>query len=1040
MLKPFRIRDLLDPDFDDQVHAASLGVKDSEGHDRTDLHAGCADNTVQEGHRQSVLSPHPIYDGVVEVSRSEYDETISKFPEAQLHYIDDDDGGRVTVGSSFELAQRLDEPPAGISALQAMSPLGQLGGSPMHIFDINKSSSSIKTWKTFHARTSSRARASQSHMSPLLDVSETHEAHAVPPSNFNNISDDPLKRWFEACNPPKLPPEDVQKAEAASENKSPQDQAEAACGSTSSCGSLTDEGRKQAQAAGAKFRKSRNIWSKSSSPLLAPTAAQNFWSCYQASQPKSDGKELSEREPKNAESPIGEQPPSLLAAFEAELSKLVEQNTQSEANVEANTVKSNTEPAMSSTQETRQPASGPKPEEQPVPKAAELVGQTLQALLGTIGHLASELRSRLPEVEQRLSSAQQQVPAQIEATVQEALNAMRIHVQNLAKAVQDAAVSTREAAARSRHAEMLAAAQAEGLRGLASELGEMGKTLFSAFETGFSVNNGANTRETHNPSSATEVPNDSTQSQAHKDGSPQPDSNDNVASITQNTLSNIEAYFDAAETQSTSRNTLFIGGLKSTTTEAAVLTTLMKHGFVGRVKLPTDATTGRHAGFGYIHFPSSYAAAGALQALENSVIDDQGINLEYSQGAPADRPSDSPSARVSPLEESSSGNAGASDVLLPPTRDNIPHRQSRAADPIGGHASQRSYPNVTFDASNNENSHSAKVRRANSLGALSSKQRNRDSTQDGNSRPDRVRTGDHILRRRTVYDRTTNRRREHTRSGPADPRPPILADSEDITSDFSTRYPPLSTLLGHPASSRGNPGGHESSRDSGQRDSADSIKISNLLQPAGASSQQPPTQGSSAMSAHERGPLPPPVLDKLPGSWPREQNRNISGAARQGFPAPHRPDVNEPQNLTRPRLSSPFTPLFGQRPSSRHPHPHPLIANDRYHPYATHGRPHSSHAPPLEQSYNTPGSFPPEPQASTYLPNNHNPFSDAWSPVLHEDINACVNNLVSLGYSGENRSTARLRVYAEAARGNINEAIELIEEERKAYERRSTHT
>ena len=49
-------------------------------------------------------------DSLVRISAPGYDKTISSHPAAKLRYQDDDDGDTVTVGSSTELAQRLEEP------------------------------------------------------------------------------------------------------------------------------------------------------------------------------------------------------------------------------------------------------------------------------------------------------------------------------------------------------------------------------------------------------------------------------------------------------------------------------------------------------------------------------------------------------------------------------------------------------------------------------------------------------------------------------------------------------------------------------------------------------------------------------------------------------------------------------------------------------------------------------------------------------------------------------------------------------------------
>ena len=47
-------------------------------------------------------------------------------------------------------------------------------------------------------------------------------------------------------------------------------------------------------------------------------------------------------------------------------------------------------------------------------------------------------------------------------------------------------------------------------------------------------------------------------------------------------------------------------------------------------------------------------------------------------------------------------------------------------------------------------------------------------------------------------------------------------------------------------------------------------------------------------------------------------------------------------------------------------------------------------------------------------------------------IDLCVGHLQALGFA--DGDTARLRIYAEAANGNLGDAIEMIEEERRVLE------
>lgn len=97
--------------------------------------------------------------GVVQISSNQYDATVQSQPDALLSYVDDDDGETITVGTSFELGQRLDEP-ARHSTLTSPS----RGGEPdefkkMHIFDIQHTNRSLAIWKDHERHTSGRLKS-----------------------------------------------------------------------------------------------------------------------------------------------------------------------------------------------------------------------------------------------------------------------------------------------------------------------------------------------------------------------------------------------------------------------------------------------------------------------------------------------------------------------------------------------------------------------------------------------------------------------------------------------------------------------------------------------------------------------------------------------------------------------------------------------------------------------------------------------------------------------------------------------------------------
>lgn len=98
--------------------------------------------------------------------------------------------------------------------------------------------------------------------------------------------------------------------------------------------------------------------------------------------------------------------------------------------------------------------------------------------------------------------------------------------------------------------------------------------------------------------------------------------------------------------QDTSKS-LFMGNIGFEVTERVIEEVLASHLFSAKVHLPIDSSTGKHAGFGYAHFPSVSSAKAALGRLQGVVIDGHSLNLEYCDNSPIDdlqtqaRPNDS---------------------------------------------------------------------------------------------------------------------------------------------------------------------------------------------------------------------------------------------------------------------------------------------------------------------------------------------------------------------------------------------------------------
>ncbi|KAK5948902.1 hypothetical protein OHC33_009988 [Knufia fluminis] len=96
---------------------------------------------------------------LVSISRSQYDSTIKSQPDAKLLYLDDDDGETITVGSSFELSQRLEEPVPKYRGTNIAETRHPTDGKLVHVFDIKRSSGSLAEWRDHEAYSSKMLRA-----------------------------------------------------------------------------------------------------------------------------------------------------------------------------------------------------------------------------------------------------------------------------------------------------------------------------------------------------------------------------------------------------------------------------------------------------------------------------------------------------------------------------------------------------------------------------------------------------------------------------------------------------------------------------------------------------------------------------------------------------------------------------------------------------------------------------------------------------------------------------------------------------------------
>ncbi|KAA8646066.1 hypothetical protein EYZ11_001933 [Aspergillus tanneri] len=297
--------------------------------------------------------------GIVSLSASQYNDIASNHPRARLTYVDDDDGELITVGSALELSQRLDEPAIVPTQLDEISV-----PEPIHVFDIRRSNSVVELWKTFEYNPDS-----QSVQRTTEDPSAARSANVETPHPG------------------------ISERTGAAEDTSPA---------------------------------------------------------------------------------MREEVEPLLAAFEAEMVKILS--------------------APDSLNENNSQQDNNAPSAEPQSRIADdrprlLVENLINSMLSGSEVLGSRLRSTVPKIERQLQNAQQAIPDQFGSSMQVALTTLEVHARNLVNAINNASTTRGQTPGNIFQGGLpTAESTVEGLRNMASELGNMGHTLFEAFESELGCN------------------------------------------------------------------------------------------------------------------------------------------------------------------------------------------------------------------------------------------------------------------------------------------------------------------------------------------------------------------------------------------------------------------------------------------------------------------------------------------------------------------------------------------------------------------------
>lgn len=252
---------------------------------------------------------------------------------------------------------------------------------------------------------------------------------------------------------------------------------------TKEWGSLSSEGRKQAEEAGLRLSSSINrLLPQAPHEGSQNKAHQDRWAAYSRihSVPEPQEAEASVNEgPADTEEPKDARRP-LLEVFEAELAKLLSDDRPLPASeVSAPISESHTHGVTS--QNTPE-LEGIRNTDRGAPdNRLDGFSSAVRGFVDGIGLLASEVRNNLPEAHEHIAHAQQNIPQAVQQTLRGAFRGFGSQLHSIADNVQIASIATRNAADRARGMEVQGLESVVfGLRGVANGIGEFSRALFPA--------------------------------------------------------------------------------------------------------------------------------------------------------------------------------------------------------------------------------------------------------------------------------------------------------------------------------------------------------------------------------------------------------------------------------------------------------------------------------------------------------------------------------------------------------------------------------
>ncbi|KAL5000220.1 hypothetical protein BDV10DRAFT_162909 [Aspergillus recurvatus] len=257
-----------------------------------------------------------------------------------------------------------------------------------------------------------------------------------------------------------------------------------------------------------------------------------------------------------------------------------------------------------------------------------------------------------------------------------------------------------------------------------------------------------------------------------------------------------------------------------------------------------------------------------------------------------------------------------------------------------------------------------------------------------------------------------------------DPEPRNETVHDMLLAQAEARFPPVSQLDAHMLA--GQSAGASQSATSSRARSAERTRATIRTAVRDHVSSYEPFPGT--FSQHPIGPMPGPA-NTQPIPAPRYQDATRQSLLLRLNPHnfhPHRAaTVREPEPSR--RSFDPFEPQPGLR----------RRATERH---SLHNRHRGRMGPRHRASFHHLSQPAPEQTPDLSAPGEESDVQESRRASRKEQkrraIDECVSALVDMGFGDKEGGGQRLEVYAAAAKGDLVEAIEMIEEERKAYEQR----